>query len=105
MSKSLKLKQKSKVRSKRLNQRSSKRYGLNNQFKILLPLSVLLVISIMIMGSYAHTFAGHNGTNYKIIKVLIYDGPEDDSNCTLQTEIILNNSNENTSSNIKFDYN
>ncbi len=104
MSKSLKLNRKSKSRSTRLNQRSSKQY-VHNRLKILLPLSVLLVISIMIMGSYAHTFASHNGTNDKVIKVLIYDGPEADSNCTLQTEIILNNYNKNNSSNIKFDYN
>ncbi|MGA2675411.1 MAG: BPL-N domain-containing protein [Methanobacterium sp.] len=104
MIKSLKLNKKSKVRSKRFNQRSSKQYGLLYRFKIFLPLSVLLVISIMIMGTYAHTSV-HNGTNDKVIKVLIYDGPEADSNCTLQTEIILNNANENKSSNIKFEYN
>jgi glutamine amidotransferase-like uncharacterized protein len=105
LSKSLKLNKKSKVRSKRLNQRSSKRNGLNSRFKILLLLSVLLMISFMIMGIYAHNFASHNGIKDKVIKVLIYDGPEADSNCTLQTEIILNKANENASSNIKFEYN
>lgn len=107
MRRSLERNRKSKIRSKRINQRASKRNnGLSNRIKILLPLSGLLVILIMIMGS-GHTFVkSHDGSGSdKVIKVLIYNGTEADSNCVLQTENILYNANSNMFSNIKFDYN
>ncbi len=64
------------------------------------------MISLIIMVSYGYNdIKTHNeSSSDKVIKVLIYNGTEADSNCVLQTENILSNSNSNALSNIKFEY-